>query len=786
MIRPSAAVRVPGPGEVSPNSSMGGRMMMGQNMGTTPQQQMMGMQQPQTPGEMIKAMLTSNLGSVSSAQGGGFNWGQYSTTLYEDDALRSLKAGTDHDENSNAYFIERVAGAMAEFMKQIFHRVGPFFEEYKRARDAFPATGMGTACPTRLAFIEAVNKQPEFTRVMAVTGTPFFGKRLIEVLKADNRDQLKTSEYLDAVHIAVRNVLFFELINWLMKSPQGQQHARQLSPELLGKFAHLDRFKDVAQATFDTFGQSSPYATVEFKRPESTRPDWSTLYGQYSSMFNHSQFDGPAGGIETQTPVSGDPGMAAIMEMVKRNAAEYRGESRPQSQPQQNTYGDPIVSWNNVRNDMNNLTPMNRNEFNLKRFFHAIGKPDHYFIPESDWKAIQHAFRKHAEQGPEETVQPGSYRIVKIDIDGDSGWFSWVVRSEKLDMPTVLSDPSKLLPLIEDPENLAETFKVTPVKHEEVAGKTSVTVTVANVKKLKDIPLIQFGQPIVANNSNELSTTIDTANAQITKNITTENATAFNVTPWDVFTVSKPEDKTRLYNDMPFLFRDNEVGDGPTPYQAARALRTYFSQGIINADLANFIDSVLTTTINDWLVNAHGYTVAKGKGTHLSIGSYVADMEDLSNYLKEHNEEAHRALHVNDENTHLVARLRIFNFDNPFKPKAAEGEEVNVLDQLKLDMDLTVIRPMYVAVVNHRGGPLHQSNEPVVMRRSQYPEYFQLVESGFEDTMGENTPYDTTDRLIRFSASGNTWLFTYSSYDPNIATLRHVANTKPLVLLPLD
>lgn len=780
MIRPTAGVRVP------PSGSMGHQPMMGQNMGQQQQQPMMGQQNPQTPGEMIKAMLTNNMTAINSNQGGGFNWGQYSTTLYEDDALRSLKSGTEHDENSNAYFIERVASAMAEFMKQIFHRVGPFFEEYKKARDSFPMTGMGTACPARMAFIEAVNKQPEFTRIMAITGTPFFGKRLIEVLRQDNRDQLKTSEYLDAVHIAVRNVLFFELINWLMKTPQGQQHARQLSPDLLSKFANLERFKDVAQATFDTFGQSSPYASVEFKRPESTRPDWSALYGQYSDMFQHQQFGGTNGNADTQMPVSGDPRMVELMEMVRRNAAEYRGESRPQSQPQQNSYGDAIVNWNTVRNDMNNLTPLNRNEFSLKRFFHSIGKPNHYFIPESDWKTIQHAFRKHAEQGPEETVQPGSFRIVNIDIDGDSGWFSRVVRSEALDMPTVLSDPSKLLPLIEDPENLAETYKVTPVKHEDVAGKTTMAVIVANVKKLKDIPLIQFGETIVGNNSTQLSNTIDTANAEITRNIHTENATAFSVAPWDVFTVGKPEDKTRLYNDMPFLFRDNDATEGPTPYQAARALRTYFAQGIINADLANFIDSVLTTTVNDWLVNVQGYTVAKGKGTHLSIGSYVADMEDLSTFLKENNEDAHRALHVNDENTHLVSRLQIFNFSNPYAAKEEEGKEVSALNRLQLDLDLTVIRPMYVAVVNHRGGPLHQSDEPVVMRRSQYPEYFQLVESGFEDTMGETVPYDTTDKLIRFSSSNNTWLFSYSAFDPNVATLRHVSNTKPLVLLPLD
>lgn len=783
LIRP-AGVRLPDSGMagapgIARNPLGGGMPGMG---GMQQQQPMMGGQamQQMSPGDMIMHQMSS---VASGSNGASFNWTTYGQSAYEDEGLRALKTGQDNDPENLKYFIDRAAPAMAEYWRQIYYRTGQMYDQYKNARDSFSADEFGRTCAARQAFIEAVNCQQEFTRVVANTSLPMFGKGVVDKLRQGNKDGLTANEYLELAYIASRNVLFFEFASWLMRTPQGQQMIRQLPKNILAKFANLDNFKEAAASAYDMFGQTSPYGGLEFKVPETTRPDWNMLYGKSAEMFNHNAFDYNPQQAQTMD----DYAYNEIIELARRKAAEAHYGNYQQPKPQQHglTGDNTVIDWNHQRNDLENLTRQNMKEFNLLRYFHAIGKPNHYFIPETDWKQIQHVFRKHAEQGPEQTVLPGSFRIVQLDFDGDTGWFSFIVRSEALTVQDILTDPAQLLPLLSKSDKPDYVVNATPV--EDVTTKRNMTITQATVKKLEAIPLITVKEPIVSNSAGELESTIEATNATITKNITTENATAFNTVIWDVFNVKAPEERVRLYNDMPFLFKDSGVSgeDRPTFYQACNALNTYFTQGIVNPELCNFIDERLTLLVNNWLVNTCGYTPKKGKGTHLSVTSAIRDIRELSEYLKERgSEEDRRELHITDSNSQLIKGLEIFTFNNPHKPALAE--DASDIEKMRQELALVVERRMYIAVVNHRGGPIHTPGEAVIVHRSKYPEYFQLVEAGFEVTMGEATPFDTTDRVLRFSDSGNMWLFNYSSFDPNVATLRHIATDRPLVLLPQD
>jgi len=734
-----------------------------------------GMQANATPGDVLRQALGQALGGTPS---GGFNWGAHGGLAYEDDGLKAIKAGGSNlDTDKTAYFIERVVGAMDEFIKQIYYRMGTLYDVYKQTRDNFPVNALGQVCPVRHAFIEAVKKQHDFTRVVAWFGGVFFGRRLIDQLER-GAEQFQPNEYLAATEMAVRNVFYFELINWLMKSQQGQQFARALPEDLQQKTAQLESFKDIAASAFDTFGQTSPYSHMEFKRPESTRPDFAALYGHYGDMFGHERYD------RTEQVGAASLEMREIMQEVHKNAAAYRGDGyRPPSNV--NSFGESFVNYNQNRTDFQNLTPQNRDEFNVRQYFRQIGKPDHYFIPEHDWKNIKRAFRKHADQGPEETVQPNCFRIVIINLNADTGWFSRVVRSRSMTMQDALSNPEKLLPLLtslEDPE----LYNVTSVALKEVSNKTNMTVPVANGKKLTGIPVISVEEAITCHSDSELDATILAGNNTIVKNFTNESATAFDAIIWDTFDCARAEDKTRLFNDLPFLFKDHGLQDGPNFYQAARALRTFVAQGIVGETLTGFINNILTGVTNNWLVNACGYTVAKGTGSHLAIGSFMEDMEDLSNALKERDPTAYQHLHANEDTNPLIGALRIFDHAHPFEEEPKEGEEVSQLRAAKKELELVVQRRMYVVNVNGRGGPNHLTQEPVIMSRSSYPEYFHLIEEGFSRTMGDDTSYDTTDKLLYFPSSDNLWLFTYSVFDANVATLRHVNKAKKRVLMPMD
>jgi hypothetical protein len=94
---------------------------------------------------------------------------------------------------------------------------------------------------------------------------------------------------------------------------------------------------------------------------------------------------------------------------------------------------------------------------------------------------------------------------------------------------------------------------------------------------------------------------------------------------------------------------------------------------------------------------------------------------------------------------------------------------------------------MYINVMNKRGGPAHLENDvPIVIKRSKFPEYFKMIEDGFDVTMGDNYMSESTDKLLKFDESGNMWLFSYSIVDRNVATLRFVTRSKHLCLLALS
>jgi hypothetical protein len=775
MIKPSnpAAVQIPD------GNNMGGNNPMNPMNRTGYQNPLQNNNANLSPGDVIRNIMSQNLNNTNAQSGGGFNWGGVAGSLYEDDALRSLRTSQENDPTSNAYLIDRVAGAMQMFLQQVYHRAGPFFEEYRKAREDFRQNEMQQIDEVRNAFIEDVNKQHEFTRVIAINAMPFFGKGLIELLRNGNRDQLQQAEYLNTAFIACRNVLFFEMVNWLMKSPNGRRFTNRLPKAITARIANLENFKEAAAAVYDVFNQTSPYNNLEFKRPESTRTDYNMLYGPASDYVQRS--------FEPQAPQSStyqDEAMQDIYRMISINANNRGQFSRPTQDRSLVIGGEVMQSWDEVRQDFNNLNPGNRGEFRLNRFFYNIGKPNHYFIPESDWKKIQHAYRRHEEQKAEETVLKDCFRIVIIDLDNDSGWFSTIVRKEGLDMQTVLTDPAKLLPLLENPDELDDSWVVKPFPLEDVVVEKTMDIPIETVEKMeKAVPLIAVADPIISNSSKQLESIMDTANDRLTKNFTKVNAVGFHAVNWDTYKCVSKEEKDTLREDLMFLFKDND--DRASFVNAVAAVGRYDVQNKVSNELIRFIGTHLTQVLNNWLINCAGYNPNKNGRGHLSVNNILTDYRDLIDWLKQHDPETMLHLVEVEKANYLNESVRMFDYINPYV--LAEGQEPSIIDLINTELELVVGRHMYVNVINKRTGPAYtEANVPVRIKRSKWPEYFKMVEDGFDETMTEDDDVMVTDKLLRFTESGGTWLFSYSTIDRNVATLRFVSREKPLCLLSLS
>lgn len=768
LIRPGGGLGVAVP------SMTGAATGLGARAGAT----QLGMGQTMDPMAMFRQMVEGG----GAAMGGGIKWEQYGAGGMYDQGMQEILNSSGPDQDSMQYHASAVVQFNVIFMQHLISRTGKFYEVYRQTVESFRRNEQGHPCPVRDAFITMFQRHQEFTRPVATAAAPLFGWRLIHIRQESGRDELTANNYLSAAEIAIRSILFMEMVNWLMKTPEGNLHARQLPTDLKAKMPHLDNYNDVISTACATFGINNPYAGLKFEVKAAVRTDLMNnryeqgaeyLYGN-SGMGMHGQAD------------FGDA--QDLFNMVQKNARDFRGETAPRpSYDPLETMGPAEHNWNKIRNDLNNLTPKNKDEFQLKRFFYNIGKPNHYVITETDWKKIQHAFVKHPEMKKEETVLEGCFRIVIIDLDADSGWFSRTVRCEGYDMPTVLTDPHKLLLRLSDEGG--DFLKVEPSAVEDVAGlkgDAALTISIETCQALEEkdkIPVVTLKDQIVAANSKELESTLLNVNQRISQNFTKVNAVSFNTRVWDTFACASPEDKVRLFQDLPFLFKDSEMSTRPTFFAAMKATLTYFRQGIVDKELMAFIDSRLTTTINNYFINCAGYDSYPHEDNYLSVDSIVKDYNELDELLERTDPVMFRILNSNDKEHYLLEELKIFTFNNPFKQ---ESGELSAIEQIKYAQELILDRPIHFTLINNKGGPINSdSNLPIQLKRSTFPEYFDLIEKGFEPTMGDAS-FDVVDKVVCFTTSDNLWLWSYSALDKNTATLRHISRKAPLVLLSQD
>ena len=772
MIRPGGGASVAVPNMTGATVGMGARAgMMG-----NPQ---MGMQQPMDPMAMFRQMVDGG----GAAMSGGIKWEQYGSGGIYDQGMQEILNSSGPDQDSMQYHAAAVVNYNVIFIQHLMSRSGKFYEVYRQTVASFRRNEQGHPCPVRDAFITMFMRHQEFNRPVAVAAAPLFGWRLIHIRQETGKEDLSANQYLGAAETAIRSILFMEMVNWLMKTAEGNMHARQLPQDLSAKMPNLDNYNDVLNTACAAFGVNNPYAALKFEVKAAVRSDLMTnrydqgadyLYGNHG-LAMHGQAD------------FGDA--SDLFAMIHKNARDYRGESTPrQSYDPLETMSAAEHNWNKIRNDLNNLTPKNKDEFQLNRFFHNIGKPNHYLITETDWKNIQHAFVKHPEMRKEETVLEGCFRIVIIDLDADSGWFSRTVRCEGYDMPTVLTDPHKLLLRLSDEGG--DFLKVEASAVEDVAGlkgDAALTISLETCLALEEkdkIPVVTLKDQIVAANSKELESTLINVNQRISQNFSKVNAVSFNTRVWDTFACAKPEDKIRLFQDLPFLFKDSDMAKRPTFFAAMKATLAYFRQGIVDKELMSFIDSRLTTTINNYFIDSAGYDSYPHEDNYLSVDSIVKDHVELDELLERTDPVMFRIINSNDQDHYLLEELKLFTFNNPFKP---ESGELSAIEQIKYAQELILDRPMHITFINNKGGPIYSdTNQPIQLKRSTFPEYFDLVEKGFEPTMGEKAVFDITDKLVCFTTSDNLWLWSYSALDKNTATLRHVSRKQPLVLLGLD
>lgn len=751
------------------------------------------------PGSTIKNVLANGMATAGQNNASGFNWKNHGGGLEQNDVLGGMLEGSGVvNQDSLDYFIGKVEDPMIKFMYYMARRETPvFYKNYQQVKERFifdQQTGM--ECPLKKEFIADVNKLATFHQTVAMQGAVIFGYLLIEELRRSGKEQWSEQDFHNAVQLACYHVLFLEMLNWLFNTKKGVSFCHRLPKGLETQLASLDSIKEQFAKMWETFDAPFPYANLNFVNTISTPVEYARVYDPN----NYGEFLGfvpqQARHEATQTQ-----DMYGLQEMIKRNAAAYHGYTVNQPAPAQqaaksNSFNNEVgMTWGTIRNDLQNLNRENMREFDLPRYFRSTGRDNHYWMPESDWVQVQRVYRRHPDMKQEETLMNGCFRVIIIDLQADNGWFTKVVRSENYDVTRVLTNPALLLPLLDKPENDEDLYMVVAAPLSDVADAATLEVPVEKVKELgKGIPAIVIDEPIIDTKSASIMANVNLITQRTTGRLQGTRAAVFdNLTEWDAYTCDKPEDKTRLFLDAPYLFVDAELksSERPSFYAAATHLKRLFNENILDVNLCHFINGRLTAIVNQWLAHECGYNVVDGKGGggKLQLENLAADIQDLHDELKTNDEQAYHVLMDGTASNYLTERLKMFHKVNPY---LVAPEEMGSLDKIKDSVDLYVIRSFYMAnIVGNKGPYYEEANVPQYVKRSTFPEIFRLMEIVVEEEKVEGAEEVVVeevyrDKLVRFADSNNVWLFSYTLGDRNVATLRHVDTQKELVVLGVN
>jgi len=730
--------------------------------------------------QSLDNMLSAGPGAAT-----GINWERYGDSRLEDPAFRDMRESVYGEQDIERMLLEKYTYTGAQYLQMMLGRRSRFYDEYRSLVENFRLNRRtGLLCPIRDEFVKTLIAHPEMYRTVAAASLPLFIDACIRKAKTKSNYELDQAELMDASIYANRCVLGLEMVSWLMRHPRGRELVYSLSPEIKEMVSHLEDFKEVYARACGLIGNTNPYGSLvwEIKVPGRTDShlimdaEMAHLRGSYE--FAH---DSSASNLAQDSD---------LRNMLRRQAARYDngGElgNRWDIQKEPEIAGD---AWNSYRTDLKNLTPQNAESYRLRRYFKYIGRPNHYFIPESDWKAIKHVFPAHAEQpSREESIMPGTFRVVIIDMDNiGSGWFSTVVRAEELDMPTVISNPEKLLPFLEQDRETGEVYVSTITAKEALKGRKKgskdVTIPVEVCEELVGIPSVAVTERIVTNTSNKLVGSLITTNKQMTSKLTHENAVSFNAVLWDTFNLSNPEDKATLRNVLPFLFQDVEDEEADSFAGKIAQIADVIGERYLDDELAQYLDYRFTSMFNDWLISAAGYDRDPHSENALSVDSILTDYKGIAAVLKSDDHEAYqRFTQPADADNYLTNALKLFVYESQYSGLTTNGDEGNVFIA-QADQELVLERNMNVIMVNKRKGPYAEVHgEPVMIKRSKFPEYFELVEKSFEATMGDAS-IRTVPKLMFFDKGEHFWLFEYSIFDRNTATLRWVDPERHMIEL---
>lgn len=454
--------------------------------------------------------------------------------------------------------------------------------------------------------------------------------------------------------------------------------------------------------------------------------------------------------------------------------------------PQQNHMDVPSYdNFDKPKLNIEDFTFENRMQFNLSEFGAALGATGYWILHRYHLDFITKAFRKQdgSSYSMRDTNVLGKLAVWKFDWEQGTFDYRFInySLSDPMEMNNLISDPSKLLPLMYEEDGVQKTTWDPKVMETSEFIREGYIVPMEEMQELKEKPNVMVSsRPMAANISND--NTITRIDAFTESHDPTSKLDAFvlpmaNTRQW---TLPAGTDMDLFYSQFKLMVRGNKEERVDTA-RVIRALRGQCRE-YGDEEFVTFLKDYLTNLVNRWLVESRGYAETKADKTleYLRAENIFEDLEDFLEYLKQYDNPALRAFMDYGSNDFIRNGIEILmskedaqkEFEEQFKK---EDEETRAVMMTSAKRKIIFKRDSVFINMIKENGPVQL--DAVYLKESINPTLFAVVRKAIEVAGRHFSEYPQVLMKFRKDQGNKVWALTRSGMDPEgVFVLRAVSS----------
>lgn len=708
----------------------------------------------------------------------------------------------DDEDYKGSIIQEASLNVITLLQRSLYNRQGGEYEAIKDALELFKRVDRDTIEPVFEEFSTEVHSNIGLYRYCLTYAGSFLVSDLVTAALSGSIETMNGKNSLfSLISGNFFNIMVLQFLTWLEHHPQGLDKYNSMSPKAKALVNSFEKNIGVLQnklLSISVGNVTFPFPwkvgfisrMLERTQVKSTILEHHYMYGDKSPYIDNG-FNSPEYSNNNNVPEDD-----IFKVLLKANSNNFNVA------PAEKTFRDPDLvimdNWGNRVEDVNEypssgVSKANRKYYRKELYFHKVPGTDDFYVAEPKDFFYFSSVMEYV--GSELPYWKGGSKaenmIPVIKMNWEDGKYDYkLFPLNGVKMKTVLTDPSKVLPFINEDEDdrslKIASFDQYMLETNKIVDENNKPVSIPECVTLDKKPDILFGnKPVNSETNEDVINTICTFSDLYDPD---KSLDAF-VIPfrtskrYNLETTVSHED---VYKRLPMLVKSGykesnfiEFVDG-----VKEGLETLNSK-----ELDSIVTTHLTNTLNRWLVEKRLMGETENEPEYLKVKNIFNDYKNVLAFLKEKDIESAKELYNIEHNAFLQEYFTMFadELTNEMSIKhelSKYKDELLVIKEKAIKHTVLLEREFGLVKVNPMR-PLSGFKQTLIYR-SAFPALIKTIEE--TETLFEKHFSRKVPTMIMFDkdSSPRLWVATKVSYSDDVYSLRPVTLTTPLPLVSIS